>query len=189
LALAHDRVIVYLQDAGATPIATNGNSTPSKSAAAKAPDSARAAMPAGNPATHVEDAARFFKPDTIAQAKELAAAIKSKHRKDVAVESFAGVPDSEKVKFNQLDRLGQDAFVKQWATDRAAKLKTDGVYILICRAPPKLYVHTANRSVDDATVEATRKTLLQAFVKREYDRGLLDSIRAIGAELETKGKK
>jgi CHAT domain-containing protein/Tfp pilus assembly protein PilF len=140
--------------------------------------------PAPRPAQSIVDAAGFFKPESVASAQRTISAIKASSGKDVVVETFASVPDADRVRFNQLvDRAEQDKFFAEWADKRASELKVTGVYLLVCRKPGKFYVMSKGGVIGRDTIDRARERLLESLRKGDLDGGLAALLETIRDDL------
>src|SRR5690349_8791042 len=80
----------------------------------------------------VRDDAKFFSADAVQQAEATIGQIRKDFGKDLLVETFAAIPDSQKGAY---DPAQKDAFFSSWASERARAAGVNGVYVLICRDP------------------------------------------------------
>jgi CHAT domain-containing protein/tetratricopeptide (TPR) repeat protein len=132
----------------------------------------------------VRDHGSFFGADAVRTAERATAEIKAASGKEVIVETFAAVPDEDRVRFNQLvDRAEQDKFVADWANRRAQELKVNGVYLLMCRKPGKFYVMSKGGGVARETIDRVKQQLLESFRKGDFDGGLAIAVGTLRADL------
>jgi hypothetical protein len=178
--VVHDRVVIYLQDPGEGAKPPVGIAE-KKSAPVKQPEMRRTNPTSGTP--RIVDAGGFFKAESVEAATKAIQEIKSSTNRDVVIETFAAIPDAERVRFNQLDRDGQTKFVADWANKRAKDLNVKGVYLLACRKPGKFYVTSAGQGVTQETVQRVRKRVEDAFRQGKFDDGLAGVIEIIQSDL------
>jgi uncharacterized membrane protein YgcG len=133
----------------------------------------------------VKDAAGLFSPAARSQAGAAIKDIKQRYRIDLVIESFAVVPPSQA---DQLKALGRAKFFSTWAVARAAELKVDGIYILICKTPGHLQIVTGKATQSKAFTiadrEKLRDLLISSFRAKAFDKGLSDGIALVRERLE-----
>ena len=176
--VVHDRVLVYLQDAGESTKSDSGAIADKKSTPAKAGDSMKKATTSATP--RIVDRGGFFKSEIVSSAQKTISEIKSATGRDVVIETFQEIPVEDRVRFNQLDKSGQDKFFADWANKRAQDLGVKGVYLLACRSPGKFYVTSKGTGVPSGTVDRIKRRVTESFRNKEFDQGLegvLDIVR------------
>jgi len=187
--VVHDRVLVYLQDAG------EGVKTPPGGIAEKAAAGARNAVTktaksvGTSAAGRIVDRAGFFKSDNVAAASKTISEIKSTTGRDIVIETLAELPEADRTRFNQLpDRAAQDKFFDDWAAKRGRDLNAMGVYVIACRKPSKLYVTSVGQGASKETVDRVRQRLIQAFKNRQFDEGLSNVLDIVREDLKEGGR-
>ena len=81
----------------------------------------------------VRDNAHFFSSDAIGEAENAIQQIYQAHQRDLLIETLPSIPSDQQEEFQ---RLGKDAFFRQWADNRALQAGVQGVYVLITKNPP-----------------------------------------------------
>ena len=97
----------------------------------------------------VKDEAGYFKPETLAGARQRIKAIRQQDHKDVLVETFAALPADKKEAFAKLDPedvKGRGQFFADWLAERARAAGAGGVQVLICKDPPRIQIGVAQDS-------------------------------------------
>jgi len=124
----------------------------------------------------IVDNAHIFSSSAVAQAQQVIDQIRSRHQKDLNVETIAAVPADQQA---ALEAQGKNAFFEQWARERAKAMGTNGVYVLICMEPRHLQVEvgdrTETREFTAADRDALRTQLVSQFKDQQYDAGLTDA--------------
>jgi hypothetical protein len=186
VSVVHDRVLVYLQDKGEGAKPANGIA---EKAGAAAKSIAKTMKAEATPARKIVDRGGFFKSDSVSAASKTISDIKSTTGRDVVIETFAELPENDRVRFNQLDRSGQDKFFADWAAKRGHELNTKGVYVVACRKPGKFYVTSVGQGVEKATVDRIKQRLADTFRKQEFDRGLEGILEIVQSDLRNERRR
>ncbi len=132
----------------------------------------------------VKDEGKFFTPEAVERANREIAQISHRYGRDLLVETYPGVPaeDADRVKgMSAADRL---AYFRGWARKRAEAERVNGVVILACRAPATLYVLVTQGARGVVTADEEKQVhaaLLAKFKEKEYDAGLAEAVRLVGA--------
>jgi uncharacterized membrane protein YgcG len=149
-------------------------------------------LAAGSPALavvpEVQDGAGFFKPETIAKANDLLAEIGKKHDKDLLIETYATVPADKVEAVKAMDKEARAKFFQEWANSRARRRRVNGVYVLICKEPGHIQVEVGHETQKIAFTtkdrDRLRDLLIDAFQKKEHDRGLIDAVQFVEKTLD-----
>jgi len=149
-------------------------------------------LAAGSPALavvpEVQDGAGFFKPETIAKANDLLAEIGKKHDKDLLVETYPTVPADKVEAVKAMDKEARAKFFQEWANSRARRRRVNGVYVLICKEPGHIQVEVGHETQKTAFTtkdrDRLRDLLIDAFQKKEHDRGLIDAVQFVEKTLD-----
>jgi uncharacterized membrane protein YgcG len=131
----------------------------------------------------VQDGAGFFKPEAIAKANDELAEIGRRFKKDLLIETYAAVPADKVAAVKAMDKEGRAKFFKEWANSRAKRRRVEGIYVLISKDPGHIQVEVGQQTEKAAfTIEdrnRLREILIDAFQKKEFDRGLLDGVQYV----------
>jgi uncharacterized membrane protein YgcG len=149
---------------------------------------ALAAAPALAVVPEVQDGAAFFKPETIAKANDALAEIGKKHHKDLLIETYATVPADKVEAVKAMDKEARGKFFQEWGNSRARRRMVNGIYVLISKDPGHIQVEVGNETQKAAFTtkdrDRLRDILIEAFQKKEYDRGLLDAVQFVEKTLD-----
>lgn len=137
----------------------------------------------------IKDDGKFFKAETLDKANKKIREIYENYKKDVVVETLASLTaDQEK----KLKDDGKPKFFAKLAVDRAKELGVNGVYMVICKAPPHYQIEMDPETRKKAFTNADRKKLAETIVKHfkesDFDAGLLDGLDVIAATLKANTK-
>jgi uncharacterized membrane protein YgcG len=147
------------------------------------------AGPAAALTPEVKDEAGFFKPETVRKANETIKRIKQQHKKDLVIETFAHIPDGKEKEAVGADAKAREQFFRDWAVQRARESGVDGIYVLVCKEPSYLQIAVGNetrkRAFPDADRQALSKLMLDRFKEKQFDEGLLESVRLVQNTLQT----
>jgi hypothetical protein len=188
--VVHDRILVYLQDAGdgakppAEPIAEKSKASELK---AKAAEMIKTRTSGGGSTPKIVDRAGFFKSESVDTANRTISEIKTATGRDVVIETFAELPESDRVKFNRLDRQAQDEFFADWAAKRGREMNVKGVYVVACRRPGKFYVTSIEQGASKATIDRVKQRLGESFGRRQFDQGLAGVLEILREDLKSAG--
>src|SRR5688500_3175352 len=89
----------------------------------------------GASAAGVFDEAGFFSPDAVAKANQAIQAARSKHNKDLRIETYAQIPADRASRYAPAER---ERFYSQWADERGKAAGVDGVMVIATRDPSYL---------------------------------------------------
>ncbi len=138
-------------------------------------------------AAEVNDEGGFFSPAAVRKAQDEIRDIQRQHQKDLLIDTFKTVPASKLTQFQSLSGTAQDRFFTEWSQQRYRTARVDGIAVLICRSPAKIRVTVGEQNLKKAFTPADRdrlvELLLTRFKAREYDQGLLESVRHVQARL------
>jgi len=140
-------------------------------------------------APEIRDLAGFFKPETIAKANKEIREIARSYDRDLLIETFPRIPDSQKERVKGMSVPEREKFFANWATDRADAAVVNGIYVLICKDPAHLHVLVTQKGRDVFDHEAQAKLrgiLLKDFREKKYDQGLQEAIQFVRDRLANK---
>jgi uncharacterized membrane protein YgcG len=145
-------------------------------------------VPAWAVVPEVQDGAGFFKPEAIAKANDELADIGKRFRKDLLIETYATVPADKVEAVKAMDKEGRAKYFAEWANSRAKRRRVEGIYVLISKDPGHIQVEVGKQTEKSTfTIEdrnKLREILIDAFQKKEFDRGLLDGVQFVERKLE-----
>jgi uncharacterized membrane protein YgcG len=146
------------------------------------------ASPAFAVVPEVQDRAGLFKPETIAKADDVLAEIGKKHNKDLLIETYPTVPPDKVEAVKAMDKSGRAKFFQEWANSRARRRRVNGIYVLITKEPGHIQVEVGHETEKAAfttkDADRLRDILIDAFQKKEYDRGLLEAVQFVEKTLD-----
>jgi uncharacterized membrane protein YgcG len=134
-------------------------------------------------ASGVRDAGNFFTPNAISRANDIIYDIHARLGKDLLIETFPTIPDDLK---SHYDPQEKPRFFSQWAHQRFAQEKLNGIFILVCRDPTYLQIIVGDQTADvfrPANQQEMRQALLSAFHERNFDQGLTDAAEYVRSTL------
>jgi uncharacterized membrane protein YgcG len=136
----------------------------------------------------VQDGAGFFKPETIAKVNDVLASIGKKHDKDLLIETYATVPTDKVEAVKAMDKQARSQFFQEWANSRAKRRRVNGIYVLITKEPGHVQAEVGHDTQKSAFTgkdrDRLRDILIEAFEKKEYDRGLLEGAQFVEKTLD-----
>jgi uncharacterized membrane protein YgcG len=146
------------------------------------------AAPAFAVVPEVQDTAGFFKPETIAKVNDLLAEIGQKHNCDLLIETYATVPADKVAAVKAMDKEARTRFFQEWANSRARRRRVIGIYVQITKEPGHIQVEVGHETQKEAFTakdrDRLRDILIEAFQKKDYDRGLLDGVQFVAKTLD-----
>jgi uncharacterized membrane protein YgcG len=136
----------------------------------------------------VQDGAGLFKPESIAKVNDALADIGKKHNKDLLIETYATVPAEKRDAVKAMDKEARAKFFQEWANSRARRRRVNGIYVLITKEPGHIQVEVGHETEKAAFTgkdrDRLRDILIDAFEKKEYDRGLTDAVQFVAKALD-----
>jgi hypothetical protein len=133
----------------------------------------------------VQDDGQFFSSDAVSQADRIIQDIKSRHKKDVLVQTYTSIPDNLQAKFQS---LGKQKFFEQWAREIGRSQHVNGIVILATKTPGHLEADIGNETQQKAFTESDRNqlvsTMLGYFKQQQYDDGLLSGLKFIQSRMD-----
>lgn len=140
----------------------------------------------------VRDDGKYFSKETIDKANDLIRQIQKDTSKDVVVETFAEAPAGKK---DALRGANGKKALEEWAAERARDRKVNGVFILMCKDPPRIQVEagpeTRRKAFTTADTEKLFGIIRDNFKERKFDDGLLAGLRFVDERMKEnlKGEK
>ena len=124
----------------------------------------------------VRDTAGLFSASAIKQADETIRGIQREFRKDLLVETFAGVPENRKEDYAR----SRDEFFASFVRERAKEARLDGIYVLIMKELPPHRLHiqvgvgqaTRQRAFQTGDRDQLVKLFQSNFREDKFDDGL-----------------
>jgi uncharacterized membrane protein YgcG len=130
----------------------------------------------------VRDQAGFFSADAVSKANDIIREIKREQKKDLLIEAFPRPPAGKEDEASSADAKEKDRFFADWALERARAEEVNGIYVLICKAPPYVKVAVGketHRVFSDDDRDRLGEILVKAFHEKNYDDGLLEGVRFV----------
>ena len=124
----------------------------------------------------VRDSAGIFSASAVKQADETIRKIQREFRKDLLVETFAGVPENRTADYTR----NREEFFANFVSERAQSSRLDGIYVVVMKEPPphryRIQVGVGQATRQRAFVTSDRddlvKLLQSSFREDKYDEGL-----------------
>jgi uncharacterized protein len=137
----------------------------------------------------VRDNAGLFSTTAVKQADEAIRNIQRDFRKDLLVETFAGVPEN---RTNDYAR-NREEFFASLVRERAQAARLDGIYVLVMKEPPphriRIQVGVGQATRQRAFVTANRDELVRlfqsSFREDKYDKGLRTGVAFVERALRS----
>jgi uncharacterized membrane protein YgcG len=127
----------------------------------------------------VKDGAKLFSKEAVEKANKKIEEVKRDYKKDLLIETAAAAP---------ADKKSDEGFTR-WAAERYREEDVRGVYVLICKDPPKFRIRVGERTSAKGFPRADRGRLedkLKARLKaREFDAALLDTVNFVAERLDS----
>ncbi len=128
----------------------------------------------------VRDPASLFSASAVKQAEETIRNIRKEFRKDLLVETFAGVPDGKTADYTR----NREEFFTSLVNERAKSARVDGIYVLVMKEPPphrfRIQVGVGQATRQQAFLSADRDGLVRVFQSSfrddKFDEGLLAAV-------------
>jgi len=137
----------------------------------------------------IKDDGKFFSAEAVDKTNKKIKEIYAKFKKDVVIETYAGIPEGKKLPEDP-KKVGE--FFAEWAKTRAQELGINGVYVLICKMPTRLRTEvdpeTLRRAFTNADDDRLRKRIIAAFREKKFDEGLTGGVEVIEAALKANVK-
>lgn len=167
--LLRRRAVVALRD-------TDERATPAKAEAGKA------ARDKPLPST---DGAKFFGEEAWKRVAPAAEKLLKERKTDLVIETIEAPPKDDIEKVKGMTAAERERYFGKLVADRAKADKLSGVYVLVCKSPPFLYVETTgDAGFPEGFGKKLRDGLLAAFRDKKFDEGLT---KAVAAVLDAKG--
>jgi len=137
----------------------------------------------------VHDNAGIFSAGAIRQADEAIRNIQKDFRKDLLIETFAGVPDGRGEEYTR----NREEFFATFVGERARSARVDGIYVMIMKEPPphrfRIQVGVGQATRQRAFVPADRDELVGVFQAKfradQYDEGLRSGVAFVERTLRS----
>ena len=131
----------------------------------------------------MKDPAGFFTPATVQQANTEIRELKKRYGYDIVVETIKALPEEQNQLIQGKNAAARDQVFEDWLRQRARNAGVNGVFMLICKAPPHLQVDVAPevkaKTFPEADVKRVRDLLVARFKDKEFDQGLLAALAQI----------
>jgi hypothetical protein len=128
----------------------------------------------------LKDDGKFFAAEAVDKANKKIKEIYSKFKKDVIIETYAGVPEGKKL---PEDPKKKGEFFDEWAKSRQEELGVNGVYVLILKMPPTLRIRvddrTSRRAFTKSNVDQLAKALIAKLREKKFDDALKDGVDVV----------
>jgi hypothetical protein len=137
----------------------------------------------------IKDDAKLFSADAVDKANKKIKEIYAKSRKDLVIETYAGVPEGKKL---PEDPKKKGEFFDEWAKSRLEELGVTGVYVLICKTPPTLRIRvdptTYRRAFTQNDIDQLFKKIIAGLREKKFDDALKDAVDLVETRLRANAK-
>ncbi len=131
----------------------------------------------------IRDNGSFFSESAKSEATRNLVELEKRFKKDLAVETFAGIPDEVKKGVDLTDKAAVRRMFEQWALKEARQLKVNGVYVLLVKDPAHLQVEVGNTTQKQAFTLQDRDNLVSTMVgklrEKKNDEALLSGVNFV----------
>lgn len=128
----------------------------------------------------VQDHAGFFSAPQLARTNAEIKEFAQRFKKDLVIETFANPPADKRQLLQGASAAEITKIFKTWLHDRAKEAKADGIFVLICKDPPRLQVEVSDATAAKAFTTKDRDqlvTLLVGHLKaKTYDKALDETL-------------
>ena len=137
----------------------------------------------------VRDSAGIFSANAVKQADETVRRIQKEFRKDLLVETFAGIPDNRTEDYKR----NREDFFSNFVRERAQAARIDGIYVLVLKEPPphryRIQVAVGQVTRQRAFLSSDRDELVRvlqaSFREDKYDDALRSGVAFVERSLRS----
>jgi uncharacterized protein len=134
----------------------------------------------------LEDKGEFFSERAKTEASKLISQTASKFHKDLRIETFAEIPESERAGTNLKDKAAVNAMFEKWARREAGDKDVNGVFVLMVKKPSHLHV-VVDKGTQLKTFTSTDRDALVALMitnlkQKKFDEALLEGTRFVTSQ-------
>lgn len=136
-----------------------------------------------------KDDAKFFSEDAWKKVQPASEKLLKEKKLDLQIETYATMPKIDADKLKEMSASDREKFFKEFAKERIKEQKLNGVYIVICKSPPHLYVditEAAKSSFPSGFGDKLSKTMLADLKEKKFDAALSDALQLIQEGVEKK---
>lgn len=133
------------------------------------------------------DEGMFFSEEAWARVAPAAERLLKEKAIDLQIETLASPPKHDPEKVKAMTPAEREKLFREFARERVAAGKVEGLYIVINKNPSSLYVErseAARGRITDETVTKVKQMLLGSFKEKKFDAGLAECLNLI---LESQG--
>ena len=135
----------------------------------------------------IQDDGAFFSEFAKVNAAGTISDVATRLHKDIAVQTFAGVPEDMKSTVLQADKAAANRGFSQWAEQLARTKNVNGVFILLVKQPAHLQVVVGTDTQRQAFTLTDRTTLIQRMLEqlrsKKNDDALIDAVNFISTTM------
>ncbi|OYW76960.1 MAG: hypothetical protein B7Z37_06485 [Verrucomicrobia bacterium 12-59-8] len=135
----------------------------------------------------IQDDGAFFSEFAKVNATGTISDVATRLHKDIAVQTFAVVPDDMKSVVLQSDKAATNRGFSQWAEQLARSKKVNGVFIMLVKQPAHLQVVVGTDTQRQAFTLADRTALVQRMLEQlrhqKNDDALIDAVNFISSTM------
>ncbi|MBN8419445.1 MAG: hypothetical protein J0L73_11050 [Verrucomicrobia bacterium] len=137
----------------------------------------------------IQDDGAFFSEFAKTNASGTIQEVATKLRKDIAVQTFAAVPEDMKAAVLQASKSATNRGFSQWAEQLARSKGVNGVFILLVKQPAHLQVVVGNDTQRQAFTLMDREKLVQIMIQqlrdKKSDDALIDGVNFISTTMHS----
>lgn len=137
----------------------------------------------------IQDDGAFFSEFAKTNASGTIQEVATKLRKDIAVQTFAAVPEDMKATVLQASKSATNRGFSQWAEQLARSKGVNGVFILLVKQPAHLQVVVGNDTQRQAFTLLDREKLVQIMIQqlrdKKSDDALIDGVNFISTTMHS----
>jgi len=137
----------------------------------------------------IQDDGAFFSEFAKTNASGTIQEVAAKLRKDIAVQTFAAVPEDMKSTVIQASKSATNRGFSQWAEQLARAKGVNGVFILLVKQPAHLQVVVGNDTQRQAFTLLDREKLVQIMIPllraKKSDDALIDGVNFISTTMQS----
>lgn len=138
-------------------------------------------------AVEIVDSGKFFSEETVKTANAKIAEIEKRRNTEIRIETFATVPEADRLRVNAMDKPERGKYFAKWLHDRAVAERAKGLFLLICREPGHVRISSTaslrDRGFNAAAGDSVTDVIRTGFGQKQYDSALLSGLDQLDRQL------
>ncbi len=134
----------------------------------------------GSIVNSVQDHAGLFSSQQVVRANKEVKEFAQRFKRDLVIETFQAPPADMQKKILTANPEEKEKIFTAWIHARVKAAKADGIYVLICKDPPRLQVEVGDATVAKAFTAKDREHLVSMLIghlkAKTYDKGLDETL-------------